>query len=82
MPAQYFRNQLHIEDYLKHSSFLRDINNERLNDTQPISGAGEANAVSPLLDAEYDEGGDVAPRNSTYKKAITSLNNFVLVAFR
>lgn len=29
MPAQYFRNPEDLENYLKHSNFLADLNNER-----------------------------------------------------
>ena len=29
MPAQYFRDPLQYDDYLEHSNFLADINNER-----------------------------------------------------
>lgn len=69
VPAQYFRNQASMQDYLSHDSFLRDINNERRNDTQPISGASE--------NAEHD-----SPRNASYAKALQTLTNFVMFAFR
>lgn len=72
VPAQYFRNQAKIDDYLSHSSFLRDINNERPNDTQPVSGAA---LEAPL------KGRDDSARNPTYKKAIAELESFVLIAF-
>lgn len=74
VPAQYFRNQAKIEEYLSHSSFLRDINNERWNDTQPISGAEKPSGV-------LNEEGDTSPRNESYKAALTGLNNLVLLAF-
>ncbi|KNZ57023.1 uncharacterized protein VP01_225g6 [Puccinia sorghi] len=35
IPAQYFRDQSNLEPYMKHNEFLRDINNERWNDSQP-----------------------------------------------
>lgn len=75
VPAQYFRNQAKIEDYLSHSSFLRDINNERMNDTQPVSGAA-------VLDEGTMSGNrDDTARNTTYKRAIAALDNLVLIAF-
>jgi palmitoyl-protein thioesterase len=75
VPAQYFRNQAKIDEYLSHESFLKDINNERANDTQPHSGAG----VSAWTLQAQEE---IKPRNVTYKAALTSLNNFVTFAFR
>ena len=30
MPAQYFRNAEEMDDYLEHSNFLADVNNERV----------------------------------------------------
>lgn len=71
VPAQYFRNQAKIDEYLSHDSFLKDINNERANDTQPQSGAGVT-----LVTA-----GSPTPRNETYKAALSNLNNFVTFAF-
>jgi palmitoyl-protein thioesterase len=71
VPAQYFRNQAKIEEYLAHSSFLKDINNERANDTQPISGA----------DVGTSDNKEYISRNETYKQNIADLNNFVLLAF-
>ena len=75
VPAQYFRNQAKIEDYLSHSSFLRDINNERMNDTQPFSGA------AVLGEGPLPDNSNYTARNSTYKKAIAALDNLVLIAF-
>ena len=72
IPAQYFRSQDHIDEYLSHSSILRDLNNERANDTQPVLSG---------LETSDDNDDDVSPRNETYKKAITSLNNLVLFNF-
>lgn len=74
VPAQYFRNQAKIDEYLSHSSFLKDINNERANDTQPHSGAGIRRTVSTAAREED-------ARNATYKAALSSLNNFVTIAF-
>lgn len=74
VPAQYFRNQAKIDEYLSHDSFLKDINNERANDTQPHSGAG----VSSSWNTDEEE---FAPRNKTYKAALSAINNFVTFAF-
>lgn len=71
VPAQYFRNQAKIDEYLSHNSFLKDINNERASDNQPRSGAGTAPGAL----------GKELPRNETYKVALSSINNFVTFAF-
>jgi len=71
VPAQYFRNQAKIDEYLSHESFLKDINNERANDTQPRSGAG-------LSSSNEDKN---VQRNDTYKEGLLNLNNFVTFAF-
>ena len=74
VPAQYFRNQASIQDYLEHDSFLRDINNERQNDTQPVSGARSSWK-------RYTSAANQPPRNESYVHALQSLENFVLFAF-
>ncbi|KAL7006748.1 hypothetical protein EMMF5_003634 [Cystobasidiomycetes sp. EMM_F5] len=71
IPAQYFRSQARINQYLAHFNFLKEINNERLNDLQP--------ALSHRLDL-LDESDD-PPRNKSYYKSVTALNNFVLFNF-
>lgn len=71
VPAQYFRNQAKIDEYLSHDSFLKDINNERASDNQPRSGAG----------IRLSTPGQDIPRNETYKAAFSTINNFVTFAF-
>jgi palmitoyl-protein thioesterase len=75
VPAQYFRNQASIQDYLEHDSFLRDINNERWNDTQPVSGADHQHNLAARARHDHQE------RNTSYIDAVKSLDNFVLFAF-
>lgn len=50
---------------------MRDINNERSNDTQPYGYPSSSS----------DEPGDTSPRNTSYYRALTSLENFVLFSF-
>ncbi|GAA5843722.1 hypothetical protein JCM11251_003475 [Rhodosporidiobolus azoricus] len=78
IPAQYWREQGRINDYLKVNTFLKDINNEREADKQPDDGS----------DSEEDEEGwymvstaKDEPRNATYKENFSSLNRFVMLRF-
>ncbi|MBW0481764.1 hypothetical protein O181_021479 [Austropuccinia psidii MF-1] len=80
IPAQYFRDQVNLEPYLENNQFLRDINNERWNDTQPIDGVGTNH--SQLFDRLKDEPPPrYEPRNQTYKRNFQSLSNFVMFQF-
>lgn len=74
IPAQFFRDQSNLAPYMKHNEFLRDINNERWNDTQPPDSGS-----LPLGDPE--DGPPYEPRNQTYKLNFQSLNNFVMFQF-
>ncbi|CAH7687145.1 putative palmitoyl-protein thioesterase precursor [Phakopsora pachyrhizi] len=73
IPAQYFRDQSDLAPYLKHNEFLRDINNERFNDTQ-IS-------IEDHKSDDNDNPPVYEPRNSTYKLNFQSLDNFVMFKF-
>ncbi|GAA6042343.1 hypothetical protein JCM8097_003858 [Rhodosporidiobolus ruineniae] len=66
IPAQYWREEARIDEYLRNNRFLRDINNERVGDDE--MGAG-------LWDTEKE------PRNKTYKENFSALNRLVLLRF-
>lgn len=70
VPAQYWRDQLKIDEYLEVNEFLRDINNERVGDEQVGDGGLGLG------------GGPAVPRNETYRKNFKSLNRFVMFKFR
>jgi len=74
IPAQYFRDQSNLEPYMKHNEFLRDINNERWNDSQPAD-SGSVPIHAPDDAIKYE------PRNETYKQNFESLENFVMFRF-
>lgn len=58
IPAQYFRDQSNIAQYLEHNDFLRDINNERVNDDQPDVPGSEP-SIAVLVKEKIE------PRNAT-----------------
>jgi palmitoyl-protein thioesterase len=69
VPAQYFRNyadEAELAKYLNGTSFLRDINNERVTDLP-------ADVASLYEDGEA--------RNETYKDNLKRLNKLVLLRF-
>ncbi|KAK4046632.1 hypothetical protein OIV83_005915 [Microbotryomycetes sp. JL201] len=68
VPAQYFREQARIDDYLAVNQFLADINNERVGDEQ-------VDVFKDLAGAQGE------PRNSTYKHNFASLNKLILLRF-
>ncbi|BGP12094.1 hypothetical protein JCM10213_005200 [Rhodosporidiobolus nylandii] len=70
LPAQYWRDEKRIEDYLRVNTFLKDINNEREGDEQVGAPTSEASSV-----------GEVKPRNETYRDNLASLNRLVLLRF-
>lgn len=74
VPAQYFRDEARIDDYLSVNEFLKDINNERVGDKE----------VGPVPDRTRRNGDEPAPapRNATYKANLASLSNFVMLRFR
>ncbi|WAQ92512.1 hypothetical protein PtA15_16A420 [Puccinia triticina] len=74
IPAQYFRDQSNLAPYMKHNEFLRDINNERWNDTQPADSGS-------LPIGEPEDGVKYQPRNETYKQNFQSLESFVMFRF-
>ncbi|KAH9441495.1 hypothetical protein MJO28_015479 [Puccinia striiformis f. sp. tritici] len=74
IPAQYFRDQSNLRPYMDHNEFLRDINNERGNDTQPIDSGSDPTAPE-------EDGSEYYPRNQTYKHNFQSLNNFIMFKF-
>jgi hypothetical protein len=59
---------------MKYNQFLRDINNERWNDTQPAD-SGSLPIDEPGDEIPYE------PRNLTYKHNLESLQNFVMFRF-
>ncbi|KAM0792012.1 hypothetical protein ACM66B_007123 [Microbotryomycetes sp. NB124-2] len=69
VPAQYFREEGRVDDYLRVNTFLADINNERVGDDQ----VGVPSTLNVLLSDE--------PRNSTYKNNLASINKLVLLRF-
>ncbi|KAL8286246.1 hypothetical protein RQP46_004734 [Phenoliferia psychrophenolica] len=69
IPAQYFRDEARIDDYLAVNTFLKDINNERVGDRQ-------VNLPDALGEDDKAE-----PRNATYKANFASLTNLVLLRF-
>jgi palmitoyl-protein thioesterase len=73
VPAQYFRDQANIGQYLRQSGWLREANNERWGDEQV--GGGE-----DYLDDD-DEGANKGPRNQTLKDNFTRLRALVLFGF-
>ncbi|GAA5893104.1 hypothetical protein JCM6882_003887 [Rhodosporidiobolus microsporus] len=73
IPAQYWREQERVDEYLKVNTFLKDINNERVGDEQPDEGEEDDEWV---MVGEEDE-----PRNATYKENFSSLNRFVMLRF-
>ncbi|PLW55132.1 hypothetical protein PCANC_05314 [Puccinia coronata f. sp. avenae] len=74
IPAQYFRDQTNLAPYMKYNQLLRDINNERWNDTQPAD-SGSLPIDEPGDEIPYE------PRNLTYKHNLESLQNFVMFRF-
>ncbi|KAA1098731.1 hypothetical protein PGTUg99_001734 [Puccinia graminis f. sp. tritici] len=74
IPAQYFRDQSNLAPYMKHNAFLRDINNERWNDSQPVDSGSH-----PI--GEPEDGVEYEPRKEQYKLNFQSLQNFVMFRF-
>jgi palmitoyl-protein thioesterase len=74
VPAQFFRDQARIGQYLRWSGWLREVNNERWGDEQV--GGGE-----DYLDDGDDKGADKSPRNQTLKDNLTRLRALVLFGF-
>ncbi|GAA5895722.1 hypothetical protein JCM5296_007403 [Sporobolomyces johnsonii] len=76
LPAQYFRDEARIDDYLRVNRFLKDINNEREGDEEvgPVPGTDGAWI--------WEEGEEKnKPRNQTYKDNFSQLNKLVLLRF-
>ncbi|GAA5954133.1 hypothetical protein JCM21900_002900 [Sporobolomyces salmonicolor] len=76
LPAQYFRDEARIDDYLRVNRFLKDINNEREGDEEvgPVPGAEGAWV--------WEEGEEEnKSRNQTYKHNFSQLNKLVLLRF-
>ncbi|KAA1068006.1 hypothetical protein PGT21_024705 [Puccinia graminis f. sp. tritici] len=71
---KYFRDQSNLAPYMKHNAFLRDINNERWNDSQPVDSGSH-----PI--GEPEDGVEYEPRKEQYKLNFQSLENFVMFRF-
>ncbi|ORY59910.1 Alpha/Beta hydrolase protein [Leucosporidium creatinivorum] len=78
LPAQYFRDEARIDDYLRVNQFLKDINNEREGDEQAGGPPEEGTETRALMGEDEDE---PEPRNQTYKDNFSSLQNLVLLRF-
>lgn len=79
IPAQYFRNYNNDEElgrYLNGSSFLRDINNERIGDLRGLRASAEEQQLLSGAGAAVQEG-----RNQTYKDNLSRVNKLVLLRF-
>lgn len=75
MPAQYMRDEARIDTYLSHNNFLRDINNERIGDS-------EVGPVPEEYQLEHLDEDEPEPRNATYKENFVNLEKLVLLKFR
>ena len=72
VPAQYWRDEARIQDYLSINTFLKDINNERVGDEEVTLPDGGRTVGEDEPD----------PRNETYKVNFSSLTNLVMFRFR
>ncbi|GAA5990109.1 hypothetical protein JCM11641_007070 [Rhodosporidiobolus odoratus] len=82
VPAQYWREESRIEDYLRVNTFLKDINNERVGDEQVGVGKAEARQMEEIPPSDVGMlTGTYEPRNETYKQNFAQLNRLVLLRF-
>ncbi|GEQ70894.1 hypothetical protein JCM33374_g4574 [Metschnikowia sp. JCM 33374] len=65
VPAQYFRDTAQYDKYLKHSSFLADLNNERVATTDPEAKRRFEN-LQKLVLVQFDLDTTLVPKESAF----------------
>ena len=63
IPAQYFRDPANIDQYLEHSNYLADINNER--DEKNATLQGKLSKLNKLVLVSFTEDTTLVPKESS-----------------
>lgn len=65
VPAQYFRDPSQFQDYLEHSNFLRDVNNEKAS-TFSSDAKERFGSLEKLVLIKFDQDTTLVPKESAY----------------